>query len=322
MKIDRRTLLPLLMSAATPLPLSAQPGWPQRGVRLITSSQPGGSPDLVARVYGEALAALWGQSVITENRPGADGGLAVAGLREAATSDAPVLLVAPANTLTVTPVLREKPPFDPSDAQPVALAAADFLAIAVPSDSPVHNLDELVRAAQNEPGKLNWFAVPGGPFMVFSDWMQRRRVQMTFISYRGAPDAVRDLGENRIQAVMAPLVPLLPLVAAGKVRLIAVSNPDRSPLAAQVVTVEQAGHPELALEGAIAFFAPRNLTREYRQKIAGDIAMVARDQRVSERLRNSGQVAKVSTPEELERSMTESGERWRRLAQSLQIKPS
>lgn len=322
MMIHRRTFLPIVMSAFSTTSLLAQPTWPTRGVKFITPSQPGGSPDIVARLFGEALASRWNQTVITENRAGADGSLAVAGLRDAVSSESPTLLVAPTNLLTVTQVIRERPSFSLSDVEPVSLAASDFLAVAVPSSSAIRSLDDLLAAGLANPGKLNWFAVPGGPFMVFSDWLRRRQLQMTYISYRGGPDAIRDLGENRIQAVMAPLVPLLPLVSAGKVRLLVVSNPDRSSKVPEVPTVAEAGHAELALEGSIAFFAPRGLSLDNRRKIAADITAVAQDPRIADRLRLAGQVAKASSPEALQRTMAEQAQRWHQIAKDLQIVPT
>lgn len=325
MLITRRLALPLLMSVAhPPLSFASETAWPRHAVKLLTPSQPGGSPDVIARVFGEALAGLWGQSVITENRPGADGSLAVNGLREAASLETGhALLVAPTTVLTVIPVLRERVPYDPvADAHPVSTAAADFLAIAVPSTLPVHSLDELMRSVQANPGQMNWFAAPGGPFMVFTDWMRRRKIDMAFVSYRGAPDALRDLAESRIQVIMAPLAPLLPLVAGGKVRLIAVSNPDRAPRAPDIPTVQEAGHSELTLEGTIAFFAPRNVSIEQRRKIASDIASVGAKPEIANRLAGAGQVVKTSSPEALNAYMQEQAERWRRLARDLGIRPT
>jgi len=279
---------------------------------------------MVARVFGDALKGIWNQNVITENRPGADGGLAVGALKEtAALETGQVLLVAPTTILTVAPILRANLSFDPvNDALPISGGATDFLGIAVPSSSSIHSLDDLVRAAIVSPGRLNWYAAPGGPFMVFTDWMRRRSAQMTFISYRGAPDAVRDLSQDRIQVVMAPLTPLLPLISAGSIRLVVVSNPERSPRAAAVPTAQEAGHPELTLEGFISFFAPRTASLDQRRRIAGDIATASADPQVVDRLRNAGLVVRSTSPTELADYVRQQAERWRRLAQDLDIRPS
>jgi len=123
--MTRRVALAVVASSVLTQPARAGI-WPNRTVRLITSAPPGVSPDMVARLFGERLAKLWDQAVVVDNRPGADGILAVQGLREiAAAENDHALLVAPTTVATVTPVLKEKLPFDPvGDLQPIATAAS------------------------------------------------------------------------------------------------------------------------------------------------------------------------------------------------------
>jgi tripartite-type tricarboxylate transporter receptor subunit TctC len=314
--ITKRHALVLLASALLTRTAKAQARWPDRPVRLITPSQPGGSPDVVARVFGEGLSKLWSQSVIVENRPGADGVIAVQALREAALQDGPIpLLVASTSVLTVTPALREALPFDPiADILPVSTAAADFLAVAVPAASAISSLDDLQAAIKARENEVNWFAVPGGPFMVVTDWLRTRALQPTFVPYRGAPDAIRDLAAGRIQVAMTPLAPLTPLIQSGQVRVLAVTNPERSPVLPLVPTAIESGHADLALEGLIGVFAASNLNADRRRSLAADMATAALSSEVGERLRKGGQVVRTSTPDGLGRILDEQTARWHKLA--------
>lgn len=320
--MTRRVALAVVASSVLANPGRAEV-WPNRTVRLITSAPPGGSPDMVARLFGERLAKHWNQGVVVENRPGADGILAVRALREAAgTQDNHALLVAPATIATVTPALKETLPFDPvEDLRPISTAATDSLAIAVPQSSQVTTLSDLLERAKTAPNRLNWYAVPGGPFLLFSDWLRRREAALIHVPYRGGPDAIRDLIESRIDVVMAPLLTLLPFVESGKVRLLAVNGEQRAALAPTVPTVREAGHADLTLEGVIAFFGPRGLDAAVRNGIAKAISLVSQDHTLAEALRRSGQILRTDNPETLSAYLAEQRDRWQTIARSLPVKP-
>jgi tripartite-type tricarboxylate transporter receptor subunit TctC len=178
--LSRRAAVGLIGSLLTPVNVLAGEIWPQRTIRVITPAQPGGSPDVVARLYADALARKLGQAVVVENRPGADGILAIQALLEAASGDPNhVFLVAPTTISTVLPALKEKLPFDAAqDIQPLCTTAADFLAIAVPETSSLRSMADVVQLSKRSPGTLNWFAVPGAPFLLMSHWVKALELPM------------------------------------------------------------------------------------------------------------------------------------------------
>jgi tripartite-type tricarboxylate transporter receptor subunit TctC len=290
--------------------------WPERTVRLISPSPPAGSPDIVARLFAEKLSMRWKVSVIVENRPGADGMIAIQAVLGA--TDGHTLLATHSGAVTVTPAIR-KLPYNTEDLRPLSTAAIDFLAVAVPAASSVRTLADLIAAAREKPGALNWFASTGAPAMAFGEFVRNNRLDMVFVPYKGGTEAVRDLSESRIQVSLVPLAVALPLAQAGRLRLIAITNPESAPIAPDVPTASGAGHPELAFQGVLGFFAPQSMPEIVQKQIAGDIQTIANDPEIHSRLEKTGQIARGSTPSDYARYLDEQRQHWDRIARSQKI---
>src|SRR5262249_39794010 len=157
--------------------------------------------DVSARLFAERLAELWGKPVITENRPGADGALAVQALLHG--DDGHSLLFGFPGIVTVVPLLHDSIPYDPvNDLMPVTSTAYIFLAVAVTPNLPVSTLGELARFAKSRPGSLNWAAPSGAPYLTFLEFQHRAGLVMAHVSYRSAAvQALPDLMANQIQLV-------------------------------------------------------------------------------------------------------------------------
>lgn len=283
--------------------------WPERTVRLITSAAPGGSPDMIARLFAEKLAMLWKASVVVENRPGGDGVIAIQAALSA--NDGHTLLVAPSGVVTVAQGALQA-----QDLRPLSTAAVDFLVVAVPSTSPVRSLTDLIVAARQNPGALNWFASSGQPALAFGEFVRSNRLNMVFVPYKSAPEAIRDLGESRIHVSVVPLAVALPLAQAGKLHLIAITNPEPAPTLPTVPTALSAGHPELAIEGVLGFFAPASIPETIRKGIAKDVQAVTSDPEIVSRVEKVGQIARGSSSDEFSRYLEQQRQRWDRIERS------
>jgi len=293
--------------------------WPERTVRLITSGTPGGPGDLVARLFAEKLSMRWKANVVVENRAGADGIIAIQAVLGA--RDGHSLLVAPSSNVTVTPAIR-KVPYEQGDLRPLSTIAVDFLTVAVPAASSVRSLADLVAAARARPGALNWFASSGSPAMAFSEFVRKNRLDMVFVPYKGALEAVRDLSESRIDVCVVPMAAALPLTQAGRLRLIAITNPEAPPVAPDVPTALQAGYAELAIQGVLGIFAPAFLPDVIQQRISADIQVVADDPEIRSRLANAGLIARGSTPGDYARYLDEQRQYWDGVARSQKLEPT
>src|SRR5262249_9907625 len=153
----------LLALAATSSPVQSQT-WPQKTVRFIVPLPPGSGMDLSARLLAERLAGRWGQSVVVENRQGADGIPAVVGFFSARGHH--TLLFSFAGVGTCNHLRHERLPYDPAELVPIVPVVDNFLGVSVTAMPKVGTLAELVQAAKAQPGKLNWAATPGLPYYI------------------------------------------------------------------------------------------------------------------------------------------------------------
>ncbi|HYF08713.1 MAG TPA: tripartite tricarboxylate transporter substrate binding protein [Acetobacteraceae bacterium] len=271
--------------------------WPERPVRLVTPAAPGSSTDLAARLYAERLAMAWAQPVLVEPRTGADGVIAAEAMLAA--RDGHSLLFGPAGVLTVTPLLRDRLPFEPArDIVPLSLAANDFLCVAVSAAlAEVRSLGDLARLARARPGQLNMAAGLGGLTLALPAFLRAHRLEVTTASYRSPPEAIPDLVAGRLHVLLGPLAPMMPLLRDGRARVLAVTNPERTPVVPQIPTVREEGFPELEVEGTIGLYGPAALPRDARDRVAETMARAAGEPALAERLRGAGVIARAEGPD-------------------------
>lgn len=288
----------------------AAAGWPDRPVRLITPAAPGSSTDVAARLYAERLAALWGGPVVVEPRPGADGVIAAEAMLGA--RDGHALLFGPAGVLTVTPLLRERMPFDPAtDIVPLSLVATDFLCVAAsPGLEGVTSLRDLLRTAQARPGVLNIAAGLGGLTLALNAFIRTHRLEVTTATYRSPPEAIPDLVSGRLHVLLGPLAPMLPLRRDGRARVLAVTNPERTPAAADVPSATDEGFPELEVEGTLGIFGPATMSEEARVRVAAAIVGAAAEPGLVERLKAVGVIARAEPPDAFAVRITRQRAHW------------
>jgi tripartite-type tricarboxylate transporter receptor subunit TctC len=309
------TVAAILMPA-----LSLAGAWPERIVRITTPSAPGSSVDVAARLFAERLAERWGQPVVIDNRPGADGILAVQAFLQA--NDGHTLLFSFPGIVTVVPLLHESLPYDPvRDIAPISSAADDFLTVAVTATLPVSSLNDLVAFAKARPGSLNWAAAPGAPYLTFLEFQRRSALAMTYVSYRSSVLALPDLMAGRVQLTVVPLAATLPLARDGRIRLLAVTTPERAVAAPDLPTAIEAGFPELTVEAPLGFFGPRTMPVELRERIAAELRPLESDPVIVHRLTDLGMVARTSTPAEYAVALAEQSAKWAVLARTHGVRP-
>ncbi len=237
--------LPALLAAAI---ISATPTraetWPARPVKIIVPTPAGGATDVAARLFAEELSARWGQSIVVENRLGADGIVAVMGLVNA--NDDHTLLFSFAGPISINPLIHDKLPYDPvRDLVPIAAAIDNIFVIAVSTPSGVRSLPAFIEAARAHPEKFNWAATAGLPQFIFLALQKKVGLTLTQVPYRDFAPAVQDFAEDRIQVMVTAPGILMSTIESGKARLLMVTNRQRSPIAPEVPTAAEAGFPEL-----------------------------------------------------------------------------
>jgi len=224
--------------------------------------------------------------------------------------------------LTVLPMVRERLPYDPDrDLVPIAAGTDTFGTVSVAASLKVNSLAELVALARSAPGKLNCFASAGSFTYLLAGFLQSTGIDMVPVAYREQNLAIQDHGEGRIHVVLTAMTSALPLVQAGKVKFVAVTNSRRSPALPEVPTTIESGYPELAFEGFAGFFGSRGMPIELRDRIAADIRAAAADPALIERLAAVGQVARGGTPAEFSAMIDEQHARMASIVKSLGLKP-
>ena len=294
--------------------------WPERTVRITTPFGPGISPDAAARILADALSKRWKQSVVVENRPGGDTMVGTQAFLDA--RDNHGLLFTTHSTFTVVPLLRAKVPYDPvADAKPISLVVEDYLTVAAAPVLEVSSLTDFVKVAHGRPGKLNFYAVPGAPYLVYLAFQRRAGIDTTFIAYNSPVNAISDLSEGRIHVAVMPMASVLGAAQAGKIKLLAVTNAQRTPAAPDIPTVTEAGYPELTLGGFLGLFAPKDMPTNLREQIASDVRDILRDSDIQERLTKVGLIARGTTPAEFETVMNAQRQKWSQIAREHNIEP-
>jgi tripartite-type tricarboxylate transporter receptor subunit TctC len=291
----------LLAAGALAAPAAAQTAkWPQRTVKLIVTLGAGSGVDIGSRLFADRLSQRWGQSVIVENRPGGDGVVAISTFVKA--HDDHVLLSAPTSSFTAHPFLYENLPYRPKDLNPIVRLSNTVVGISVPASLDIKSLKALFELVRKEPGKYNWAGVTGALDFLFEGFLKGEGLDIKKVPYRNPVEAANDLAEGRVQVYESALAIARPQILAGKIRMLAVTNTERTPAFPDIPTVAQAGFPGLTVDGLVGLFGPPDMPLAVRQQIADDVRAVA-DKVVAERLAITGQLMNVGGPDEFERSI-------------------
>lgn len=293
----------------------AAEAWPQRGVKLIVPLGPASGADVTARLLADQLSRRWGQPVVVENRPGADGIVGVAAFISG--SDDHTLLLAPTGTFTASPLLHPNQAFSPERLAPIARLTTTLIAIAVPGSLNVNSLAELVKYVGSQPGRAHWASTTGATDLVFSGFLKGVGLSMVRVPYRDGVLALNDLSEGRIEVYMSALTAILPQAMAGRVKMLALSNHERAAVAPEVPTVVEAGFPALQYDGLVGLFASAAMPAERRERIASDVQAVMADPDLAAKIAATGQIVSPGTSAEFARAIAKQSVAFKAVAGSL-----
>jgi len=291
MLLTRRLAALAAFCAALALSHSASAqNWPQRTVRLLVPLGPGSGVDITTRLLADKLAAKWGKPVVVENKPGGDAILAITTFTGA--NDDHTLLMAPTSTFTAHPYLHEKLPYDVKDLLPIVRVSNTVIAVGVPASLGVNSMDDLIKRAKAEPGKLNMASATGANDFVVAGFLKQANIDIARVPYRDTVQAINDLAEGRIQLYVAAYAIMRPQVQAGKVKVLALMNNERAPMLPDVPTAREAGTPGLSMDGLVGLFGPKEMPKEELDRIAADVIAAASDKEMSEKIAATGQIVR------------------------------
>jgi tripartite-type tricarboxylate transporter receptor subunit TctC len=312
----------LILLALLPALAQAQ-AWPTRPVRLVLGFAPGGAADLVSRVIGEPLSRNLGQSIVVDNRPGAGSSIAAEHVAKSAPDGYTVLIASPSSIL-VNPIIMPKSGFDPRrDLIPVTKVSSSPLVVAVNPKVGVNSLQELIAYAKKSPNKLNYASSGNGaaPHMAAVLFMRLTGTEMVHVPYKGGGPAVQSVLAGDTQLSFATPPSVLPLVQAGRLKALAVTAPQRTPLVPGVPGMAEAGLPDYALSFWYGFFVPVGTPREIVQRLYAETAKVLVLAEVKAALAKDGtETSGSKSPEDFSAYIAEEAKVWTRLVKESGVK--
>lgn len=308
-----------LCAVAAPTVALAQADWPQRNVQFVLPFGPGSATDIAARLIGERVQSKWGKSVVIENRAGGDGLIAIRSFLSA--KDDHVLLYASSASFIAHPyTLPEKTPYDlQKDFAPIARVADTLLAIAAPASLNVNTLDEWVKLARSQPGKMNGAGAPGLPDLAMQAFFKSNDLQATRVPYRDIVQGASDLAEGRIQFIVTSYAIALPHIQSGRAKLLAVGSRERATVTPTTPTAAEAGHPILTIETTSGLYGPAGMPKALRERIAADVIEAVKGETVNARLVSTGQIPAPQGPDALAAALKQQEESAAAVAKVLGI---
>lgn len=291
MKPRRHLLQAALLLACGLIPAlsQAQAAYPNRSIRFIVPYSAGGLPDTVARVYAQRLGEKLGQSVVVDNRPGANGVVAAQALASAP-KDGYTFLVTDGSMFSINPAIYKNLGYDyKRDFMPVALAARAPLYLAVNSSVPVKTLQEFIALAKAKPGTLNYGSSGVGSthHLTMEAMKVALGLQLTHVPFRGSGQSVPALVGGQVDVLFSPLPSLAGFVTAGQVKLIASNAAQRSALEPNVLAIAEI-IPGFDFAPIVGVLAASGTPAEAITRISTEIAAVSRMPELVQTLNKAG----------------------------------
>lgn len=284
-------------AAAAAQPASEARDYPNRPVRILVPHAPGGPTDIMARIVGQRLTELWGQSVVVDNRAGAGGNIGTAMVARANADGYTVLVNSSAFAVNVT--LFRNPGYDPKDFAPIINAGVVPNLIFAHPSFPAALLQDLIKIGKSK--KLTYASAGVGttPHLTAERLLKTMAgLDVTHIPYNGAGLAANAVVSNDVSIGAAAVTAPAPLIRAGRLKGIAVTSLQRTPALPDVATVAESGYPGYEDYTWIAFFAPRGSPRGVVAKLNADITGALQIPAVKERLATLGFEFAPNTPQQ------------------------
>jgi len=324
LRIRRRlTVGALLLSALAPACTLAQTtaAWPTKPIRVINPFPAGGQLDVVMRIVAERMSASLGQPIVVENRVGADGKIGTEQAAQAAPDGHTWMATSVPFTTQVS--LQQVAYHPVRDFSGAALLGTSSFVLAVPPSVPARTLKEFIAYAKSRPGELSYGSASTGSVVHLSSEMFLRSTgtRMLRIPYQGMNTAMPDLISGRTQFMNLGLLLALPQVQSGKLRALAVLDPDRNPLLPDVPSIAEEGFPDLAVSTWFGVLVPSRTPREIVRRINAEAIKALQQPEVLSRLQTLGiDPVKPHTPESFDARIKADVARWAALIKDADIK--
>lgn len=320
MQVLRNAVLFMVLCAAAGTGFAQK--YPNKPIRIIVAYTPAGTTDILARAVGQKMTEAWGQTVIVDNRPGANGNIGTE-LTANATPDGYTITMGTAATHSINNTLYPTLKWDAvKNFAPISLVAQVPNILVVNNSLPVKSVKELIAYGNANPSKLNH----GSPGLGSTGHLCAELlkgisgIKMTHVPYKGSAPTLADLAGGQIQVVIDNIPPYLPHVQAGKIRGLAVTTAQRSAAAPNLPTMQEAGVAGYEAGSWFGLLAPAGTPRDIVQKLSAETARILKLPEVNERLTALGASPVGGTPEEFAAFIRSEQAKWRKVIQQANIK--
>ncbi len=290
---------------------------------MVVPFPAGSSPDLIARIVTEKLALALGQPIVIENRPGAGGNIGTGTVAKAA-PDGYTLLFTINGPLVTAPSLYRHLSYDPmKQLAPVTLVATSPNVLAIDARLPVHSLREFVALAKAKPGALNYGSVGNGSaaHLAMEQLKAMAGIDLQHVPYPGFPQITTAMIGGQVQAgFMVPAI-AMPMVNAGKLRLLAVTSTGRTAVLPSVPTVAESGYPGFEAISWQAILAPAGTPAPIVDRLYRELVKVIGSDDVREKMRAQYFVPAGTAPASLRQTMVSEKARWDKVIRAANVQP-
>jgi hypothetical protein len=314
-------IVPLLAATvAATTPAMAQTAWPSKTITIVVPTAAGGGNDAMARTIAQKLGPLLGQTIIIDNRAGANGSIASEYVARAV-PDGHTLMLGYIATHAMNPALQ-KLRYDPvADFAPVGLVGYSPTLMVANARVPVKDVKDLVAQLKAKPDSYTYASAGNGtaPHFAAELFKLNAGVVMLGVPYKGAAPAVSDTIGGQTQFMFPSLFTALPHVRSGKLKAMAVAGPKRSALLPEVPTLKEAGVDGVDVQQWYAFFAPAKTPRAVVDKLNKALNEVLADKDIVKRMEDHGADVETSTPEELGALVKAELVKWKKVVQQARL---
>jgi tripartite-type tricarboxylate transporter receptor subunit TctC len=321
--LDRRRFLGFAGAIAAPAILPSRAladSWPAKPVRIVVPFTPGGSTDITARLVGNRLQEIWGQTVVIENKGGAGGNIAADAVAHSEADGYTIFISGPG--MATNRFLYPSLSYDPvGDFAPVTMLILQPNMMCVPNTSPAKSVKEFIEFCNTNKGKVTFASSGNGTTLHLSGELFKRlaKVEMTHIPYRGGAPAINDLIPGRVDVIFDNMPSIISHVRSGSVRGIAVTTKDRVAIVPDVPTIGETV-PGFDVVSWFAFFVPAKTPADIVAKINADTNAALIYPAVKSRFEDLGAVPKGSTQKELAAFLQAETDKWGPVIRDAQIK--
>ena len=292
--------------------------YPGKPIRIVVGFAAGGPADVMARLVGQRMASLLGQSIVIDNRPGAGGTIGARAVAEA-DPDGYTLLLGNTSTLVIGPLIHKNVNYDPVRGfAPIAALGTTSNLLIVPPALPVTSVRELIALARSSPGKLNYSSAGIGtpPHLIGEMFKQRLGLDIVHVPYKGGGPSVTAVVTGEAQFSFENPASALPLVQAGNVRALAATGETRGSQTPDLPTMIEAGVPDFTSVSFTAVVAPAGTPSAIVSRLNASINESLRSPEVAGTLTKLSVDAKISSPAEFAAFLAKERDKWTTVVKS------